>query len=268
MSTYLGLELSIFGGKPVELYRFTVGTEVFTYCSSSTDVIYNDETYTSAPIKRSATSQESESAHDTLTVSVGIDNAVSQLFLLGSPEQVVGLTIFRMHLGGEGAVCIWKGRVTLAKWNENRCEFSCESIFSKQKQAGRGPRYTKQCRVDLYGLQCGVDKSTVAVAGTASAIDASLTIVSSDATAAFAAGYFVGGMLQTASGAARTIIRQSGSALTVSSPIMGLEIGSAITIYPGCDRSLATCNSKFGNIANYRSFAWIPSDNPFVGSVV
>lgn len=268
MSTYLGLELSIFGGKPVELYRFAVGAEVFTYCASSTDVIYNDATYTSAPIKRTSTSQESESARDTLTVSVSIDNAVSQLFLPGSPEHVVGLTIFRMHLGGDGTVCIWKGRVTLAKWNENRCEFSCESIFTKQKQAGRGPRYTKQCRVDLYGPQCGVDKSTVAVNGTVGTIDTSLTIISCAAANAFTDGHFVGGMLQTASGAARTIIRQSGSSLTVLSPIIGLEVGSAITIYPGCDRSLATCNSKFGNIANYRGFAWIPSDNPFVGSVV
>lgn len=268
MSTYLGLDLSIYSGKPVELYRFVHGSDVWTFCSSSANVSYNGETYTSTPIKRSTIGQENEISKDTITISFDLANAVTLLFLIGNPEQTVVLTIFRMHVGSNEVVCIWKGRITLAKWSENRCELSGESIFSKQKQGGRGPRYTKQCRVDLYGTQCGVNKASHAIAGTVATVDAGWTVITIAAAAAYADGYFIGGLFKTASGARRTIIRHSGESITIWSPVKGLEVGNSITLYPGCDRSLEVCASRFGNSLNYRGFPWIPTDNPFVGSVI
>lgn len=268
MSTYFGLELSTYGGKPIELYRFTHGSQVWTYCRSSANVSYNGETYTSAPISRSAIGQENEISKDTITISFDLANAVTQLFLTGNPEKIVTLTIFRLHSGAEGVVCIWKGRITLAKWTENHCDLSGESIFSKQKQGGRGPRYTKQCRADLYGAQCGVNKASYAVAATVVTVDSGLTVITAAEAASYVDGYFVGGMFKTASGNYRTIIHHAGDSITIWSPIASLAEGDSITLYAGCDRSIEVCESRFGNSVNFRGFPWIPTDNPFVGSVV
>jgi hypothetical protein len=36
----------------------------------------------------------------------------------------------------------------------------------------------------------------------------------------------------------------------------------------GCDRTFATCQSKFGNSLNFGGFPWIPVKNPFAGDSI
>jgi hypothetical protein len=36
-----------------------------------------------------------------------------------------------------------------------------------------------------------------------------------------------------------------------------------VSYYPGCDRTRLTCSLKFGNIANFGGFPWVPQKNPF-----
>ena len=58
----------------------------------------------------------------------------------------------------------------------------------------------------------------------------------------------------------RTISDWDGATtLTLMSPYnYTVAPGDAFTIYPGCDKQLATCTA-FGNQANFRGFAFIPS---------
>lgn len=42
-----------------------------------------------------------------------------------------------------------------------------------------------------------------------------------------------------------------------------LEVGDSLIAYAGCDRRLATCREKFGNVVNFRGFPHIPG-NDFV----
>ena len=37
----------------------------------------------------------------------------------------------------------------------------------------------------------------------------------------------------------------------------------AVTLHPGCDRTLATCKGRFANQINYGGFPWIPGQNPY-----
>jgi len=34
--------------------------------------------------------------------------------------------------------------------------------------------------------------------------------------------------------------------------------GDAFTVYAGCDRTLATCQGRFNNKANFRGFPFVP----------
>ena len=38
--------------------------------------------------------------------------------------------------------------------------------------------------------------------------------------------------------------------------------------FAGCDRTFATCQSKFGNSLNFGGFPWIPVKNPFAGDSI
>jgi len=265
--SFSAYELSIFGGRPVELYRFTVGSTVYTYCAKG-PVTYNSETYAKASIKRDRICQDEDMAKDALRVTVDLYSEISQLFIPGSPNQVVGLTIYKYHQGDTEVLCIWKGRVVLPTWNENQCVLTCESIYSRKKLRGRCPRHTKLCRVDLYGDQCLVVMATYAVSVTIGAIGSSGMILTVSDVSGYDSGYFTNGLAEVETGIYKTITTHSGSNITLWSPHLPLEVNDEITIYPGCDRSIATCASKFSNHLNYKGSPHLADDNPFIGALI
>ncbi len=48
----------------------------------------------------------------------------------------------------------------------------------------------------------------------------------------------------------------------------GLAVGVPVSVYPGCDHTLATCSAKFGNVARYGGFPYFPQKNPFGGDPI
>lgn len=268
MTTYAELENSAYGGQPVELFRFVHGAIVLTYTTGDTVLVYNGETYSPLATGRDGDMTVSSEPNKTeVNVVLPIGNDVSQLFLTGFPEQVVSLTIFRWHYGADAPEIYWKGRVVSASWNVGQALLSCESIFTSIKRTGLRARYQRGCRHALYNHGCGLNMAVFGVAGTVDAIGSSLKTVSVSAAAGLDAGYFSAGMIQ-AKGVLRFVLLHSAANLTLASPIPGLAVGDAVTLYPGCDHSRTTCRNKFNNILNYGGFPWIPTDNPFSGSVV
>lgn len=57
---------------------------------------------------------------------------------------------------------------------------------------------------------------------------------------------------------AKTWVSASG-ALSLFLPLpFGVVAGNKIRIYPGCDKRLTTCQTKFNNVVNFRGFPYIP----------
>jgi len=268
MSLFSDLEQSIFGGKPIDLFRFVHGTQVWTYSRVSKEIVYNGETYTRLAISRTSIGHQSELAKSDIKVEVPIGSGISQLFLPGSVENIVSLTIFHQQDGATDTRVGWKGRITLSSWDDGVCTLNGESLYGRQRRNGLRDRYTRGCQYDVYGRGCWLDKANFAVAGTVTAIDSSLTVLTVPEAAGYADGYFIAGMVETSDGAYRFIVNQSGSDITLTSPVNGVTVDDAITIYPGCDHSRQVCNDKFGNILNYGGKPWIPVDNPNTGSII
>ena len=102
--------------------------------------------------------------------------------------------------------------------------------------------------------------------------------------AGYPAGFFTSGMIEAPDGTLRFITGHSGSTLTLIRPLESLNSffakngygegygygygGLVIRIYPGCDRTKETCQSKFNNLNNYGGFPFIPLKNPFGGSSI
>ena len=64
------------------------------------------------------------------------------------------------------------------------------------------------------------------------------------------------------------ILAHSGNSVTLSALLSGLAVGVAFEAFAGCDRTLATCQAKFGNAINFGGFPWIPAKNPFTGDAI
>ena len=121
--------------------------------------------------------------------------------------------------------------------------------------------YQAACRHKLYDAGCTLLKATFTVSSTAAA--GSTTMVINSALAQ-AAGYFDLGVVTFTSGVnsglSRTIKSFTGGASTLSFPLPSAPaIGDAFSIYPGCDKQSATCDTKFSNKVNFGGFPTIPS---------
>ena len=46
------------------------------------------------------------------------------------------------------------------------------------------------------------------------------------------------------------------------------RLSDAVTLYPGCDHTLTTCDTAFSNSLNYGGFPAIPQKNPWAGDPV
>ena len=133
--------------------------------------------------------------------------------------------------------------------------------------------FQRSCRHALYGRGCTLDFADFATAATVNAITG--TVLSIPEAAALGDGYLTGGMVQAGDGTLSYVIDHTGTNVTLQRLSYALltqfqdeGAGTAITVYPGCDHSRSTCNTKFANLLNYGGFDWIPDKNPMGGSSI
>jgi uncharacterized phage protein (TIGR02218 family) len=128
--------------------------------------------------------------------------------------------------------------------------------------------YQPMCRTDLFSVLCGLDKTAWDHLGTVGTI-----IDRFNFTVALASppadGWFNQGTFVTASGFKGVIANwlQGSLKVTMYQPqsIARLTAGEAITLYPGCDKTGATCRGKFNNKINFQGEDHFLGINSIVG---
>ena len=269
--TYAEIETSEYGGAPVELFRFAHDADIWCYSSGSVSVTHNSELYSPVSIGREGSiSITGEPNKNELSIVMPQDMEVSQLYLNGSPERIVSVTVFRLHEPSGVYEIYWKGRIVSFNWGPSDASAKCESIFSSIKRQGLRDRYTRSCRHDLYstgGGVCEVDKSEYAVACTVTAVSGTSISFTVDDLTEYDDNYFTAGMVYF-SGAWRFVLSHAEGTVTLMSAFSGLEVDDAITLYPGCDHTLAMCVERFNNVVNFGGWPWIPTKNPYEGSLL
>lgn len=128
------------------------------------------------------------------------------------------------------------------------------------------PRFllSASCGNMVYDANCGLDIGDWIDSGTLSGSTSTTITTASAVLTAKAAGYYNLGVLGITSGALagtrRAVASWSGTVFTLALPLPSLPAnGDAITVYPGCDRTRARCNSPFANLSRYRGFPHIPA---------
>lgn len=116
------------------------------------------------------------------------------------------------------------------------------------------------CLNTLYDSMCGLNKASYAVNLTAQAGSTKNAIVTGLSQPD---GYFSQGTIECLTGAnagtKRTVKTYAGGTATLFLPFLfAVNPGDTFVIYPGCDKTLTTCQNRFNNLSKFRGMPFIP----------
>lgn len=118
--------------------------------------------------------------------------------------------------------------------------------------------YAPNCQHRLYDTGCGLIKSAHGTSGTVGPGSTAYAINWSGSSSAYAQGTITFSSGANA-GVTANVKSATSSALSLSYALPGApSTGGAFTAYQGCDHTQSTCQSKFGNLANFRGFPYVP----------
>jgi len=255
--------------EPVELYTIANGVDFYYYTSADHDVVHATKTFVAYPMRRSTIETTGEKGRNNLTINASDDIPVAAIFKVQPPSEVVSLVVSRLHEVDPAAEAgvIWVGRILSAKWNKGEVVFSCEPVTGSLTRPGLRRLSQRQCPHPQYGAKCGLNKNTykVTTSVTVSGITLSHSIFDG-----YPDGYFAGGYvefdLDSGNVDRRFIQAHTGPDLTIGFPSTDLVTGITVRAYPGCDHTIGTCFSKYGNNANYGGMPFVPQKDPMAGS--
>lgn len=262
-------------GRPVALYTFQYGNTYWYYCTADEDQTVNGDTYIALAITDEGVTQGGSDQND-LQITTQSNHPVALLFRNSQPTGKVWLTVRRWHIGDPDSETplLWSGTVINARLvDEATVQMGCRSLGGSYDRQGLRLAWGRMCPHVLYGIGCNNngsnDKEDHAYPHEIATLDGtSFTVVD---YAVPAEGSFSGGFVEWArpdgSFDRRGIERESGNNFLVLGTTDGLEVGTAITVYPGCPRNTTACK-LFNNLPNYGGFPHLPGKSPFDGSPV
>lgn len=120
--------------------------------------------------------------------------------------------------------------------------------------------YQPMCRTDLFSILCGLDKTLFARTATVAEIIDDFNFTVSGLGAAPDDDHFAQGVGVADNGVAFEIAAWLKDSLQITTylPVVispRLAAGQSVTLYPGCDKTSATCTSKFANGLNFQGEA-------------
>ncbi|HVP99511.1 MAG TPA: DUF2163 domain-containing protein [Roseiarcus sp.] len=170
--------------------------------------------------------------------------------------------VFMNSPGGAvvGGVTLFKGRIsTVDQVGRTTAQVTVASDLVILDYEMPRNLFSTTCVHTLYDSGCGVIRGTYAAAGTAGAGSNQSTINSPVALAMHAQGSLVFSTGLNANVRATVKAAYPGQGFALMYPLpFAPAFGDAFTVYAGCDRTLATCQGRFNNKANFRGFPFVP----------
>ncbi len=262
---FLALEQSVDASKPLELYRFTMGGSEWCYTSADHIVSYGGKGYAPVYINRQGFTRGNDLNRATLEVEVAAGLDVTMGFRTGLLPAVMLLTLYRLHYEDGEAVVMWKGRVTSCRWQGSVATLAVDSIATILRRAGLRRVYQIMCPHALYLGACKVNPDDWQFTGATSAVAGNIVTVTG--AGGYPNGYFTGGVI-AGGNEVRLITQHVGAAITMIDSMADLIAGASVSLWPGCDRTMAICNNRFGNVLNFGGLPFLPPKNPFSGDSI
>ena len=133
------------------------------------------------------------------------------------------------------------------------------------------PRHTFKpgCGWTLFDRGCGLDAGSWRFNG-AAAPSSSRTTLYATRTPSKEVGYYTLGQVWMTTGQnaflRRAVKEHNGAFFVLAEPLPYTpEPGDGFIVYAGCDKTIATCDTKFDNVAHYRGCPFVPEPDTLVG---
>lgn len=258
-----------------DLYTITlIGGQVFRYTDADIGLTVGGNLFSKTGIIFSRTKTRLTLGLDTATMTIKISADDTQL-LLGTPWiQSIRLgkldgakiRVERLITGdwtdtSAGSIIMFEGEVRDSQAARLTATITVASASYKFDVSLPKNTYSPSCIHTLFDFGCAVSKTASGVSGTTTSGSTNSIVNSAlgNGTDYFALGTitFTGG---ANNGVSRTVRNFTGGTFNLSLPLpVQPTTGDTFTAYPGCDKALATCTSKFTNTANFRGYPFVPN---------
>ncbi|MCP4897726.1 MAG: DUF2163 domain-containing protein [bacterium] len=261
---YGTFEDSAEGGRPIELYTFTIGASVTRYTSAEDTVTYSANQYLPRTIDRSAPTLFSgdKGGASQLEVTMPADDPIAARYIGIVPPETVHVQIIRFHRGDSpNGEIIWDGRIISAKFVQQGARAILYSVSSESalSRPVPGRKYQSLCNHVLYDALCQVNKASYQYTNTVTDVTGD-TITVSGLFASKGDDWAQGGTIEFGDDK-RLIVDHTGDVLTLNIPFYADVDGETVDVYAGCAHDITTCNAKFSNAINYGGFPYVPHRN-------
>jgi uncharacterized phage protein (TIGR02218 family) len=268
MTSFSTLEASVESSRPIELYEFALGSEMYRYTSAEDTVTIGSDDYTPIAIARNHVEQGADQATRTLMITMPANNPFASQYVNVVPGERASVNVYRYQRDESPSfatqVLLFKGLVQSVRFPEDGtvAEIAVRSIESALNRNVPRFSYMGMCNHFLYDASCGVNPSSYNHIGAVTLVSGNQVTV----TGAGASGFdFVGGYARpTGSNDFRMVLAQSGDVLTLLLPFADSIVGSDLQVFAGCDHLVGgDCALVFDNVINFGGFGFVPNRNVF-----
>ena len=256
-----------------DLYTFTLsGGQVLRYTSADRAITYSGNTWGIGPlIRRSRTKLTVGISVDSLDLSISANATVlvsstpmmqfiAQGGLDGARCKLERVFMSDWSAAPAGSIVLFSGRVNDVTISRYEAQITVQSDLELLDANVPRNLYQPACMNTLYDGACGKNRIAMSVSGSLSGTPTRAVMATGRAEAD---GYFDLGVITFTtgqnSGQARTVKKYAGGVVTLITPLPFTPVaGDWFTMYPGCDKTMGTCNSKFGNLSRFRGQPFVP----------
>lgn len=256
-----------FLARNIEFFDFARGAQHWRYVSENRPLTYLGATYTYANIKRGKLGETQDLTRNTLDLTVPDTLPLLDLYRGAPTLDVINVTMYRQRKSDGTTAQAWSGVIGSVSFGAGgAATVHCLPPMASLRGTGLKRCWQRACPLVVYsaGLgQCNANQAAMRVNGTLTTVTGAT--VKAAAFATRPDQWFANGWIEWTVGLAterRFVTSHIGDTLTLLTPALA-DVGTVVAAYPGCDQTLATCDSKFGNAVNYGGQPWIPQKNPF-----
>lgn len=248
------------------LYKIDYISTSWYYTDADHSITMGGNTYLPATIKHGDIIKDTELHKIQLEITMPI-NPMVQRYIATAPPAKTFVTIYLYSESDPPEYFIaFKGEITKITIGQNN---SCTVMLEEYCAiAIKLPRLLIQpaCNHILFDSGCGLVKSSWKVSATVQNFQGDYRFIQSTDFVSYPDNYFRQGIMEF-EGDYRHISYSNGIEVDIQTPFYDLEIGDIVFLYPGCDKSAATCRDKFSNLANYLGCPYVPRKNPVLNGI-
>lgn len=261
-------------GEPIWCYLFRLDSLTIAYTTSDrVQEVNNIRFLSGSQISDDGQQATGESQASTKRIRLSVNSELANLYKEYTPALPVTVTVWAKHVGDLDFAVSWIGDVMDVAWPDLvSFELNCMSLSATMSAQGLTRCWQRSCSNVLYDVECGVPQTSYRTEVSVEVLNGLVVSVLGLDPVATPDGYFTGGIAEwtTPEGVreSRGIRQHAGANLTLLGGTAGIRPLTNLTLYPGCDLTIATCAAKYGNVDNFGGQPHQPGRSPFDGNQV